>query len=78
MDVAIVATGSLATPHFSPGEHAAVAWAAMLVHALTLDEAAGRRPLGLTEADLATWKRFRGRLAPNDFLAKRTGAEGEG
>ncbi|MCG8417453.1 MAG: hypothetical protein MJE77_05855 [Proteobacteria bacterium] len=45
------------------------AWAACLVHALVRDEAAGRRPARLTEPGLATWNRFRGRLAVTDLLA---------
>jgi len=44
-------------------------WAASLVHALARDEAAGRRSQRLTEPDLATWKRFRGRLNATDLVA---------
>lgn len=56
-------------PDLTPNQRATAAWAATLIHALARDEAAGRRPQRLTEPDLATWKRFRGRLSPNDFLA---------
>jgi hypothetical protein len=45
------------------------AWAAALMLALARDEAAGRRPARLTEARLATWNRFRGRLKATDLLA---------
>jgi hypothetical protein len=45
------------------------AWAASLLLALARDEAAGRRPVRLTEPRLATWNRFRGRLGPTDLLA---------
>jgi hypothetical protein len=45
------------------------AWAAALLHALARDEAAGRRPQRLTEPQLATWKRFHGRLTAADFVA---------
>jgi hypothetical protein len=44
-------------------------WAAALVQALARDESAGRRPPRLTEPDLATWARYRGRLSSVDFLA---------
>jgi hypothetical protein len=42
-------------------------WAAALLHALARDEAAGRRPQRLTEPNLDTWRRFRGRLTSTDF-----------
>jgi hypothetical protein len=51
------------------GQQATAAWAAALAHALARDEAAGRRPKRLTESDLATWRRFRGRLSSRDFFA---------
>jgi len=35
------------------------AWAAALLRALARDEVAGRRPVRLTEPQLATWTRFR-------------------
>src|SRR4051794_11510425 len=44
-------------------------WAAALLHALAREEAAGRRTRRLTEPNLATWKRFRGRLTSADFVA---------
>src|ERR1700690_3106310 len=44
-------------------------WAAALLHALARDEAAGRRPQRITEANLATWSRFRGRLTAQDLVA---------
>lgn len=44
-------------------------WAAALLRALARDEAAGRRPVRLTEPHLATWTRFRGRLTATDLLA---------
>lgn len=44
------------------------AWAASLLVALARDEAAGRRPERLTEPGLATWRRFRGRLAAADLV----------
>lgn len=50
-------------------DHAAGAWAASLLLALARDEAAGRRPPRLFEPELATWKRFRGRLGATDLLA---------
>lgn len=50
-------------------ERPSAAWAASLVLALARDEAAGRRPARLTEPNLATWNRFRGRLTASDFLA---------
>jgi hypothetical protein len=43
-------------------------WAAALLHALARDEAAGRWQQRLTEAGLATWTRFRGRLTSSDFI----------
>lgn len=53
-----------------PADHRATgAWAAALLHALARDEAAGRRGPRLTEPNLDTWRRFRGRLTPNDFVA---------
>lgn len=45
------------------------AWAAVLLHALARDEAAGRRPQRMTEARLDTWRRFRGRLQTTDLVA---------
>lgn len=44
-------------------------WAASLLRALTRDEVAGRRPQRLTEPQLGTWSRFRGRLASADLVA---------
>ncbi len=44
------------------------AWVAALLHALVRDEVAGRRPARLTEANHATWQRFKGRLQPHDFV----------
>lgn len=44
------------------------AWAAALLQALARDEAAGRRPERLTEPRMATWNRFKGRLASDDFV----------
>lgn len=44
-------------------------WTAALLHAIARDEAAGRRSPRLTEANLDTWRRFRGRLTSNDFVA---------
>lgn len=44
-------------------------WAAALLRALARDELAGRRPARLTEPQLATWTRFRGRLTPTDLLS---------
>lgn len=44
------------------------AWAAVLLHALARDEAAGRRAERLTEPHLSTWNRFRGRLTATDLL----------
>lgn len=43
-------------------------FAAALTHALARDEAHGRRPPRLTEAGLATWSRFKGRLGSEDLL----------
>lgn len=45
------------------------AWATALLLALARDESAGRRPARLTEPQLATWTRFRGRLTSTDLLA---------
>ncbi len=45
------------------------AWAAALLHALARDEVAGRRLQRLTEPQLGTWSRFRGRLTPTDLVA---------
>jgi hypothetical protein len=45
------------------------AWAAALLYGLARDEAAGRRTQRLTEPNLDTWRRFRGRLSPNDLIA---------
>jgi hypothetical protein len=50
-------------------DRATAAWAAALLTALARDEAAGRRPLRLTEPGLATWARFRGRLGARDLVA---------
>ena len=50
-------------------ERPTAAWAAALLHALARDEAAGRRPARLTEPQLATWNRFRGRLTTSDLVA---------
>lgn len=44
-------------------------WAASLVVALARDEHAGRRRPALTEPNLDTWRRFRGRLTSVDLLA---------
>ena len=44
-------------------------WAASLLHAIARDEAAGRRTARLTEPELATWSRFRGRLTSADLVA---------
>jgi hypothetical protein len=44
------------------------AWAAALLRALARDEVAGRRPVRLTEPQLATWTRFRGRLTATDLV----------
>jgi hypothetical protein len=44
-------------------------WAASLLHALARDEAAGRRRPRLTEHNLDTWARFRGRLGSTDLLS---------
>lgn len=52
-----------------PSQRPDGAWAAGLVHALARDEASGRRPPRLTEPGLATWRRFKGRLGPQDFLS---------
>lgn len=60
---------SLQIPDLAPSQRQAAAWGAALLHALARDEAAGRRLPRLTEPGLATWKRFRGRLSPNEFLA---------
>lgn len=43
-------------------------YARALLHALARDEASGRRSPRLTEAGLATWQRFRGRLGSADLL----------
>jgi hypothetical protein len=45
------------------------AWAAALLRALARDEVAGRRPVRLTEPQLATWTRFRGRLTATDLVS---------
>lgn len=50
------------------GQRPTALYAAALTHALARDEAAGRRPVRLTEAGLATWSRFKGRLASADLL----------
>jgi hypothetical protein len=52
-----------------PSQRSDGAWAAGLVHALAREEASGRRTQRLTEAGLATWKRFKGRLSSQDFLS---------
>jgi hypothetical protein len=44
-------------------------WAAALLHAIARDEAAGRRRPRLTERNLDTWTRFRGRLGSRDLLS---------
>ena len=44
-------------------------WAAALLRALARDGLARRRPLRLTEPQLATWTRFRGRLTATDLLS---------
>lgn len=43
-------------------------WAASLLHALVRDEVAGRRRPRLTEPELATWDRFKGRLTSVDLV----------
>lgn len=43
-------------------------YATALLHAIARDEAMGRRPARLTEAGLATWQRFRGRLGSGELL----------
>lgn len=45
------------------------AYTAALLHALARDEAAGRRQKRLTEPNLATWARFRGRLTSAELAA---------
>lgn len=50
-------------------QRATGAWAASLLQALARDEAAGRRLPRLTEPNLATWNRFRGRLTASDLVA---------
>jgi hypothetical protein len=59
-ELALVARGSA---YVAVGESARV-----LLHALARDEAAGRCSSRLTEAGLATWRRFRGRLGSTDLL----------
>lgn len=49
-------------------ERSTAVYAAALTHALARDETHGRRPARLTEVGLATWRRFQGRLRPEDFL----------
>lgn len=44
------------------------AYAAAVLYALAREEHAGRRPPRITEADHATWRRFRGRLGWHHFL----------
>jgi hypothetical protein len=51
------------SPHVALDEYARV-----MLHALARDEASGRRSPRLTEAGLATWQRFRGRLGSSDLL----------
>jgi hypothetical protein len=52
-----------------PADHrAAASWAASLLHALARDEAAGRRTERLTESQLDTWRRFKGRLTTLDLV----------
>ncbi len=46
----------------------AATWAGAVLRALARDEAAGRRPLRLTEPGQATWRRFRGRLGSADLF----------
>ena len=53
----------------APDQRPTGIWAATLLHALARDEAAGRRPQRLTEPNLATWSRFRGRLTAGDLVA---------
>jgi hypothetical protein len=55
-------------PDVSAKDEPAAVWAAALLWSLARDEAAGRRPQRLTEANLATWARFRGRLGGRDFV----------
>lgn len=54
---------------FSPEQRPTAMWATALLHALARDEAAHRRPRRLTEPELATWRRFRGRLTAADLVA---------
>ena len=58
---------TLEIPSSGTDRHTA-AWAASLLVALARDEVAGRRPERLTEPGLATWRRFRGRLAAPDLV----------
>jgi hypothetical protein len=52
----------------SGAQRATATWAAAVTHALVRDEAAGRRPVRLTEPRLDTWTRFRGRLNNADLV----------
>lgn len=54
--------------HLEPHARRRGTWTAALLHSLARDEAAGRRPPRLTEPQLATWSRFRGRLSATDFV----------
>ena len=62
-------TATLDVGGLSAEQRASGTWAASLLHALARDEVAGRRPERLTEARLATWNRFRGRLSSTDFVS---------
>ena len=53
----------------SPECQSSATWAAALLHAIAREEAASRLPPRLTEPNLATWRRFKGRLTASDFLA---------
>lgn len=52
----------------SPDFQASATWAAALLHALAREEVAARKPARVTEPNLATWTRFKGRLTASDFL----------
>jgi hypothetical protein len=60
---------SLDVSRLEPHQLATGTWAAVLLHSLARDEAAGRRPQRLTEPNLATWSRFHGRLTAGDLVA---------
>jgi hypothetical protein len=47
---------------------AAELYAAAVLHAVAREEHAGRRPKRVLEPDLATWRRFKGRLGPAALL----------